>query len=424
MKSVFALIAVLFAPVVSVAISIETVPIGNPSNAGELQPQGLFGRVTTSYRIGKTEITNAQYTEFLNAKAATDPYGLYNASMGIFSHGGITRSGSSGSYAYAVKANVPGEGPGGSDYTYADKPVVYVSWYDAARFANWMHNNQGGGNTEGGAYTIMGGTPTPSNGNSISRNTGAVWFLPSENEWYKAAYYNGTSSQYSDYPTGVDAVPNNNLPSADTGNSANFVQDGEPATGNLSYPMTGASAYALSDSSYGTFDQGGNVWEWNEALVTSTTRGRRGGAWDGESPTLSSSYRDNVNPATENSTVGFRLATIPTPVVVLGDYNANGTVDTAEYILWRNGGPLMNEVHNPGTVSDEDYTEWRSRFGNPPGSGGGLAAAVPEPDAGRLALLAIAALLCNMQGRRCGGRLHMSMALSTGRYESRELASP
>lgn len=65
--------------------------------------------------------------------------------------------------------------------------------------------------------------------------------------------------------------------------------------------------------------------------------------------------------------------------VVPGDYNANGTVDAADYVLWRNGGPLQNEVATMGSVTPEDYTEWRAHFGNTSGAGFGSASAVPEP---------------------------------------------
>jgi hypothetical protein len=65
---------------------------------------------------------------------------------------------------------------------------------------------------------------------------------------------------------------------------------------------------------------------------------------------------------------------------VPGDYNNNGVVDAADYVLWRNGGPLQNEVDTPGTVNAGDYTAWRSRFGNTSGAGAGTQAAlVPEP---------------------------------------------
>jgi hypothetical protein len=79
------------------------------------------------------------------------------------------------------------------------------------------------------------------------------------------------------------------------------------------------------------------------------------------------------------------------PQPVAGDYNANGTVDAADYVLWRNGGPLQNEVHNPGTVSIEDYNEWKARFGKP-GSGSGVNAGVPEPMTLAMLMLGIAAI--------------------------------
>jgi hypothetical protein len=92
-------------------------------------------------------------------------------------------------------------------------------------------------------------------------------------------------------------------------------------------------------------------------------------------------------------------AVLPQPVA--GDYNGNGNVDSADYVLWRNGGPLQNEVHNPGTVSAEDYSEWRARFGNP-GSGSGAGnAAIPEPATLALCMLGVAGLQMN---RRRQGR--------------------
>jgi hypothetical protein len=80
---------------------------------------------------------------------------------------------------------------------------------------------------------------------------------------------------------------------------------------------------------------------------------------------------------------------------ILGDYNDNGTVDAADYILWRKGGPLANEVDNPGTVNGQDYTEWRARFGNPnPGGGVGsnANASIPEPTSVMLLLMGMAVM--------------------------------
>ncbi len=325
LKSVSAAAVLTLVPVVAHAVTIETVPVGNPGNAAdtELMNDGTtgYGAVSYNYNIGKTEVTNSQYVGFLNAVAASDPYGLYNEFMEFTSQGGITRSGSSGSYTYAVRSDAAGQGPGGSDYTYGDKPVVWVSWYDSIRFANWLHNGQGSGDTETGAYTLLGGTPTPTNGNSITRNSGAMWFLPSEDEWYKAAYHknDGVTGNYWNYSTSTNTVPNNNLPSADTGNSANFFDDssgvGIFTTGNTNYPLTDAGAYALSDSPYGTFDQGGNMREWNEDPVSSSSsRSVRGGYWFLFSSRLAASYRHlNIHPTNENLPFGFRVASIPEP---------------------------------------------------------------------------------------------------------------
>ncbi len=124
------------------AVTIPTVPVGNLGNALDPSTGNLYGGVAYNYRIATTEVTNAQYAEFLNFKAASDPLGLYSTSMGGDARGGIRQSGVSGSYSYTTKTNM------------ADKPVNYVSWYDAIRFANWLHNGQGSGDTETGAYML------------------------------------------------------------------------------------------------------------------------------------------------------------------------------------------------------------------------------------------------------------------------------
>ena len=88
------------------------------------------------------------------------------------------------------------------------------------------------------------------------------------------------------------------------------------------------------------------------------------------------------------------------PASVQGDYNNNGVVDAADYVLWRNGGPLQNEVNTVGTVDASDYDAWRARFGNTSGSGSGLGAgAVPEPTSALLALLAVLATVASWRGR-------------------------
>ncbi len=87
----------------------------------------------------------------------------------------------------------------------------------------------------------------------------------------------------------------------------------------------------------------------------------------------------NINDTFFTGTGVLNVTTVPV-VGVPGDFNGNGTVDAGDYVLWRKGGPLQNEVDTPGTVNAQDYLDWRARFGNPPGSGSSLgAAAVPEP---------------------------------------------
>ena len=126
-------------------VSLEFVAVVDPGNAGDVQFQGTFGAVDHSFRIMKHEVSNTQYTAFLNSTAVSDPNGLYNSSMGSDARGGINRSGSAGSFTYTVKADM------------ADKPVNYVSYLDSMRFVNWMENGQGSGSTESGAYAILDG---------------------------------------------------------------------------------------------------------------------------------------------------------------------------------------------------------------------------------------------------------------------------
>jgi len=192
MKLGFVFAALLLALPAHAQVTIEWVTVGDPGNAAD---DTGYGAVAYTYRIGKYEVTNAQYAEFLNAVAASDTYELYSTHMGS-GHGGITRSGSSGSYTYSAIAGRE------------DMPVNYVSWYDSLRFANWLHNGQptgaqGDGTTEDGAYTI---TEEGIAEDSITRNAGATVFLTSEDEWYKAAYYDAGSEIYFNYPASSDTL--------------------------------------------------------------------------------------------------------------------------------------------------------------------------------------------------------------------------
>jgi formylglycine-generating enzyme required for sulfatase activity len=157
---------------------------------------------------------------------------------------------------------------------------------------------------------------------TISRNPGAQWILPSENEWYKAAYYDPTlnsgSGGYWLYPTRSNTAPVNILSSTGT-NNANFYD--HYGTGTHGYTtaspyLTDVGAFAASPGPYGTFDQGGDVWQWNETDIygAGSGRGLRGGSWIDYSGTLASSARDfDGTPTYEFSYMGFRVASVPEP---------------------------------------------------------------------------------------------------------------
>ncbi len=296
---------ILLASTASAQVVIDWVTVGDPGNACDVQTEGCFGAVSVEFQIGEYEVTNAQYTAFLNAVAATDTNSLYIGSM-AFGVGGITRTGSSGSYIYAVR---PGRG---------SMPVNYVSFWSAARLANWMHNGQPTGlqdnsTTEEGAYTL---TPTGIANNTVARNPGAAVFLPSEDEWYKAAYYETSAMLYFDYPEGSDTPTTCAAPGA-TPNTANCTN---AAAGDV----TDVGSYTAGSNPNGTFDQGGNESEWNETPMGSgnASRGRRGGHSGDVVAQLAASTRSSQDPSLAQSSGGIRLAS-PAPassVPLLGPF--------------------------------------------------------------------------------------------------------
>jgi YD repeat-containing protein len=173
-------------------------PVGNAGNASYYSPTelGWIGGVAYAYRIQRYEVSNAEYAAFLNAVAATDTYNLYNTNMGTNARGGITRSGASGSFTYAVKDNM------------SNKPVNFVTFYSALRYANWLHNNtptglQDSSSTEDGVYTFSAATTI-----TAWRKTGMKYWLPTSHEWAKAAYYDpGKADNWWIYATRYASAP-------------------------------------------------------------------------------------------------------------------------------------------------------------------------------------------------------------------------
>lgn len=294
-------VAIVASTVLAQAITIDTVPVGDQGNTPDTR-YGSYGAVGYAYNIGTYEVTAGQYTAFLNAVAATDTYALYNANMWSNEYGcKIQQSGTSGSFTYSVASD------------YSNRPVNYVSWGDGARFANWLHNGQPTGlqdlsTTEDGAYYLDGEVSSLT---AVKREADWKWAITNEDEWYKAAYYKGgsTDAGYWDYPTGSDNVPGRDMADV-SGNNANVYGTSMPIDAGKYTTVVGE--FQLSDGPYGTFDQGGNVWEWNESRLGSS-RGMRGGAFDVEAKDLRASVRGASFATAQESSVGFRVVSVPEP---------------------------------------------------------------------------------------------------------------
>jgi formylglycine-generating enzyme required for sulfatase activity len=309
----------------SATVTVDYVSVGNPGNAADSTG---YGAVAYAYQIGKYEVTNAQYAEFLNAVNPTGsgtggvgPNGIYNASMGTNARGGITyNSGAANGAKYTIRANM------------GNKPVNYVNWYDSARFTNWLGNGQGAGSTETGAYTLNGNTGI------ITKNVGATVWLPSEDEWYKAAYYDptpgaGGGDNYWFYPTQSNTAPtvgsaNSTGDISNPGaNVANYASGSDWNSQNGNVTTVGS---ALANNYFGTADQGGNVWELNDAVIDGLSRGIRGGSFVFDDVVnLRASDRNKFAPANENSAVGFRvvsssIAAVPEPTSIFLTMLAGG----------------------------------------------------------------------------------------------------
>ena len=196
----------------------------------------------------------------------------------------------------------------------------YVSWYDAAMYANWATSgniNQGAYDTSAGANW---GNSNAGNYTGIDRDQaiidyGTVYVIPTEDEWYKAAYHknDGVTGNYFKYPTGSDTRVNNDLIDPDPGNNANFYDSG--FTIDSPYYRTEAGEFELSQSPYDTFDMGGNVWEWNETLFGSgELYGLRGGAFDSPERDLNPAS-EYLLPSAQRANLGFRVASVSVSVV-------------------------------------------------------------------------------------------------------------
>jgi formylglycine-generating enzyme required for sulfatase activity len=262
--------------------TIDFVPISGATN-----PTSGYGIVANGYRMGIYEITNDQWNKF---QAAYGPVtGSDDGYFGSFSdlHTGTT--------------NVP---------------TNKTSWYEAAQFVDWLNtstNHQPAykfTGTQGTSdYTLAVWSPTDPGydaGNPY-RNKGAFYFLPSEDEWVKAAYWNGAALQTYATKAGESLTQGN----------------GTSGTGwNYSFATSPGGPWNVGSGSQelnGTYDMMGDNWEWMESPYSSgdygthSPRGLRGGDWNDPPSSLASPNRLSISPTTESSSIGFRVASVPEP---------------------------------------------------------------------------------------------------------------
>ena len=335
-------------PISVTVLGYDMVQVGDPGNtaqSGAGGNQNGYGAVATAFLIGKNQVTIGQYTDFSNAVAKTNDRGLYDAGINTDQRSrGIEQSGTSGSFVYTV-VGPDGTNPLGAQSA-ANRPITFVSWFDSARFANWMANGKptgaaGSTTTDNGAFNL--GTATTGNApalNATNPNTGATptFSIPTENQWYKAAYYSpvkgGPSTPgYFLYGTGSDDPPGNGwngtaaLASKDLANQASYrISNRYAVTGGNSNPgvsgeqniLTDVGAFTNTYSYYGAFDMSGSAWDWNDlAGVAGSSRGVRGGNWSSDASNVSSAVRFAIDHLGGNNFVGFRLASpVPEPATL------------------------------------------------------------------------------------------------------------
>jgi sulfatase modifying factor 1 len=318
------LLALLITPSAPAAATaaLDTVLVGDPGNPADTATG--YGSVAKPFRIGVHEVTIAEYARFLNAVAAIPVddviRGLFKEEMadpdGSEDPGPLLTRTGAGTKAAPYKY---GASPSSAWPNAADRPIAWVTWFDAARFANWMHNGSGRGGTETGAYNL---TDYQESG-VAQRDPNARFWIPSEDEWYKAAYYDPTkpgANKYWNYPTRSDKPPSyarvSDGAQPPAANFQNVYQGSDTGV------LTPVGSYAGSTSHYGTLDQGGSLWEWTEASYpnkkTGPNRIVRGGSWGpGITPLLKTVRRDygpmGNSPFYYDDDAGFRLATVASP---------------------------------------------------------------------------------------------------------------
>ena len=261
------------------AFTMDFVTIGNPNNVADTTGSpNPVGSVAYTYNLGVYEVSRGQL-EKANAAGSL----------------GITMSDMSGY--------------GGNGLL---KPATGISWYEAAKYVNWLNTSSGGTAAYkfvDGTFQLWSSTDAGYNANNMFRNSLAKYVIASSNEWYKGAYGKADGS-WSNFPNGTDSAPT----AVASGTDANTAVYGQSAS---TGPADINNAGGLS--SYGTMGQGGNAFEWNETAFDGSndtageSRERRGADWYGFSTSLVASSRYSLDPTIEYDINGFRVASVPEP---------------------------------------------------------------------------------------------------------------
>jgi formylglycine-generating enzyme required for sulfatase activity len=274
-----------------------------------------FGSDANQFQMEFVKIENARNTA--DTTGSPNPAGrvdyVYNIGKYEVSRDMITKANAAASLGITL-ADMTGYGGNG-----ANRPATGISWNEAARFVNWLNTSQGyqaayNFTTSGVNDNITLWGPEQYSGINKFRHKDAYYFLPSMDEWYKAAYGSPSGTWYN-YANGSDSAP-----SAVASGTSGAVYNGQ------SGPADITNAGGLSK--YGTMAQNGNVWEWMESSYDgsnnspSENRELRGGSWGDDSGTLDASNRDSFDPPYEDDVNGFRVASVPEPssglLVLLG----------------------------------------------------------------------------------------------------------
>lgn len=277
------------------AFTIDFVTVGNAGNADDAGTTGIysspFGGVAYEFRMGTYEISQ---DAIMKATAS----GMIGVTAGPWT---------------------------------GSQPATGIGWIGAAAFVNWLNVSTGHEPAYNLTYNYGWSTcllwssedAWQLGGENLCRNKDAYYFLPSDDEWYKAAYHknDGATANYWDYPTGSDNVPDGIDYDGDQLFQAVFTQ----GYYNQNHPNEITNVGSAS-SSYGTFGQGGNVCEWVESandgsndspMEAHPTWGGYWGLYSYSEIYLSSSYRSETAFGVSNAQTGFRVASVPEPSIAI-----------------------------------------------------------------------------------------------------------